>query len=141
MDFGSLWRVWLPLIGGLWGLLSVFWLGPGPHGLARIVGLLLGLIGLGGVVLSRYTLGQSFSVAPKARQLVTRGIYSRIRNPIYIFAEVFLLGLSVILWRPEMLILLALLIPLQVFRARKEAAVLEERFGDSYRAYRKQTWF
>jgi protein-S-isoprenylcysteine O-methyltransferase Ste14 len=141
LDRRALLRVWLPLVGGLLGLLGIFWLGPGPHGVARVVGLLLGLIGLGVVILSRHTLGQSFSVAPKAKELVTRGIYSRIRNPIYIFAEVFLLGLTVILWRPELLILLAILIPAQVIRARKEAAVLEERFGDSYRAYRKQTWF
>jgi protein-S-isoprenylcysteine O-methyltransferase Ste14 len=141
MDRGTLLRVWLPLVSGLLGLLGIFWLGPGPHGVARIIGLLLGLIGLGAVILSRHTLGQSFSVTPKAKELVTRGIYSRIRNPIYIFAEVFLLGLTVILWRPELLILLAILIPAQVIRARKEAAVLEERFGDSYRAYRKQTWF
>src|ERR1035437_10186315 len=77
MDRGTILRVWLPLAGGLWGLGWVFQFGPGPHGLARLIGLLLGLIGLAGVILSRYTLGRSFSVAPKATALVTSGIYSR----------------------------------------------------------------
>jgi protein-S-isoprenylcysteine O-methyltransferase Ste14 len=31
--------------------------------------------------------------------------------------------------------------PVQVWRARKEAAVLEAKFGDEYRAYRASTWF
>ena len=66
MDRGTLWRVWLPMVAGLWRLGVIFRSGPGPHGLARWIGLLLGLIGLAGVILSRYTLGRSFSIAPKA---------------------------------------------------------------------------
>ncbi|HKN71252.1 MAG TPA: hypothetical protein VJX30_09485 [Terriglobales bacterium] len=61
MDRGTIWHVWLPLIGR--------------HGLAQWLGLLLGLIGLGGVILARYTLGRSFSWVPKASELVTGGIY------------------------------------------------------------------
>jgi protein-S-isoprenylcysteine O-methyltransferase Ste14 len=29
----------------------------------------------------------------------------------------------------------------QITRARHEAAALEARFGDAYRAYRAKTWF
>ena len=82
-------RLWLPLVAGLWGLGWVFQSGPGPHALARLIGLLLGLIGLAGVILSRCTLGRSFSVAPKATALVTSGIYSRIRNPNLCFGSDF----------------------------------------------------
>lgn len=141
MDRGTIWRIWLPLVGGLVALGFMFHAGPGPHGPARSVGLLLGLIGLGGVILSRYTLGRSFSVAAKATELVTSGIYSRIRNPIYVSAEIFFAGVVLILWRFELLIILLAVIPVQIMRARREAAVLEARFGDAYREYRKQTWF
>src|ERR1035437_8579399 len=96
---GTILRVWLPLAGGLLALGWIFQFAPGPHGPARVLGLLLGLIGLSGVILSRCTLGRSFSVVPKATALVTRGIYSRIRNPIYISGEIFLAGLILILWR------------------------------------------
>jgi len=141
MDPGTIWRVWLPLAGGLVALGLIFHSGPGPHGPARSIGLLLALIGLMGVILSRYTLGRSFSIVPKATALVTTGIYSRIRNPIYISGEIVLAGLVLILWRFELLIVLLALVPLQIMRARREAAVLEAKFGDAYREYRKRTWF
>ncbi len=141
IDRATIWRVWLPLAGGLWGLIWIFQHAPGPHGLARIIGLLCGLVGLAGVILSRYTLGRSFSVAPKATALVTSGIYSRIRNPIYISGVILFIATALIVWRPEPLAVLLVLIPVQIFRARREAAVLEARFGDSYREYRQRTWF
>ena len=141
MDRGTILRVWLPLVAGLWALGWLFQSGPGPHGLARLIGLLLGLIGLGGVILARYTLGRSFSVTARATALVTRGIYSRIRNPIYISGEIFLAGLVLILWRLDLLIILLVIAPVQIIRARREAAVLEGKFGDAYREYRKRTWF
>src|SRR6202051_5277103 len=114
MDRGTILRVLLPLVGGLWGLGFIYLFGPGPHGTARLIGLLLGLIGLAGVILSRYTLGRSFSVAPKATALVTHGIYSRIRNPIYICGEIFLVGLTLILWRSALLIILFFSVPIEI---------------------------
>jgi protein-S-isoprenylcysteine O-methyltransferase Ste14 len=141
MDRGTIWRVWLPLVGGLLALGFIFQSGPGPHGPVRWIGLLLGSIGLGGVILSRYTLGRSFSIAARATALVTTGIYSRIRNPIYVSGMVFFVGVIVIVRRPEWLAVLLVLIPVQIIRARREAAVLEAKFGDEYREYRKRTWF
>ncbi|HMD16953.1 MAG TPA: isoprenylcysteine carboxylmethyltransferase family protein [Terriglobales bacterium] len=141
MDRGTILRVWLPLAGGLWALAWLFQSGPGPHGPARWIGLLLGLIALAGVILSRYTLGRSFSIVPKATALVTSGIYSRIRNPIYISGMICVLGMVLIVWRLELLIIFLVLVPMQIIRARREAAVLEAKFGDAYREYRKRTWF
>ncbi len=141
MDRGSVFRVLLPLVLGLYALYYIVVVGPGPRDALRWVGLALSLIGLGGVVLARYTLGRSFSVRAKATELVTTGIYSRIRNPIYVSSAVFLLGLIVIIRRPILLGILLLLIPLQTFRARREARVLEAKFGDAYRQYRARTWF
>ena len=134
MDRGTILRVWLPMVAGLlvlsWMIHSV----PEPYSPTR-------LIGLAGVILSRYTLGRSFSIAPKATALVTCGIYSRIRNPIYISGMIFLIGVALIVERPELLAVLLVLIPMQIIRARREAAVLEAKFGDAYREYRKRTWF
>ncbi len=141
MASGSFTRVWLPLIGGLFGLGWIFLHSPEAHGTAHYAGLIFGLIGLAGVILGRHTLGNSFSVAPKARVLVTHGIYSRIRNPIYISAEILIAGVALMMWRPEPLLFLVVVLPLQIVRARREAAVLEEKFGDEYRQYRKHTRF
>ena len=90
---------------------------------------------------ARVQIGGSFSVAPKAKALVTCGIYSRIRNPIYLFGMLWIAGLILAIGRPWWLLVLLVLGPLQVARARKEARVLEQEFGDQYRAYRRTTWF
>jgi protein-S-isoprenylcysteine O-methyltransferase Ste14 len=141
MDRGQIWRVWLPLAAGLFAVGEIFRSGPGPRGPARWIGLLLALIGLAGVILARHTLGRSFSVRAKATALVTTGIYSRIRNPIYISGMLFIGGAVLIMGRPEGLAILLVIIPMQIIRARREAAVLEATFGDTYREYRKRTWF
>jgi protein-S-isoprenylcysteine O-methyltransferase Ste14 len=107
----------------------------------RWTGLVLGLIGLAGVIVARYTLGRSFSIVPKATALVTTGIYSRIRNPIYVSGMFFVAGLVLMMRRPALLAIFLVLIPMQIIRARREAAVLEANFGDAYREYRKRTWF
>jgi protein-S-isoprenylcysteine O-methyltransferase Ste14 len=141
MDRGTILRVWLPMVGGLLVLGWIFHSVPEPYGLPRLIGLVVALIGLAGVILSRYTLGRSFSIAPKATALVTSGIYSRIRNPIYISGMIFLIGVALIVERPKLLAILLVLIPMQILRARREAAVLEGKFGDAYREYRRCTWF
>jgi protein-S-isoprenylcysteine O-methyltransferase Ste14 len=72
---------------------------------------------------------------------VTTGLYSRFRNPVYLFSGLFLAGLSmfVSVWGP--LFIAAVLVPLQVYRGRLEERVLEQAFGDEYRRYREKTWF
>ena len=92
-------------------------------------------------LVARMQLGDAFSLEAKASALVTRGIYSRIRNPIYVFGGLMIAG--IILWsqRPVFLIVFAALIPLQMLRARKEAQVLEAKFGTAYLEYKEKTWF
>jgi protein-S-isoprenylcysteine O-methyltransferase Ste14 len=88
-----------------------------PH---RIVGLAVVLPSLVLFVQARIQLGEAFSVAAKATTLVTTGIYSRIRNPIYVFGGLMIAG--VIMWanKPWFLLCFAVFIPLQVHRSRKE---------------------
>jgi protein-S-isoprenylcysteine O-methyltransferase Ste14 len=141
MDRGSILRVWGPLLAGLLGLRYLYLYGPGPHDPLRIIGLVLGLLGLAGVISARYTLGRSFSVAAKATALVSTGLYSKIRNPIYVTGIVFLIGILLMLRVKYLWPVLLVIIPMQIVRARREARVLEASFGDSYREYRNRTWF
>jgi protein-S-isoprenylcysteine O-methyltransferase Ste14 len=141
MDRGDITRVWLPLLAGLCGLAFLFLRGPGPHDDLRWLGLFLGLIGLAGVIVSRYTLGRSFSIAARATALVTTGIYSRVRNPIYVSGIVFIAGIFLMLRQPFLWLLTLIVIPMQIVRARREARILEATFGDTYREYRQRTWF
>lgn len=116
-----------------------FW-GP-PWTISRIAGLAIAIPSLVLLGVARFQLGSAFSVRAKATTLVTTGLYSRIRNPIYFFGGLTVAGF--ILWANQtwLLLILAASIPLQIFRARKEEHVLGEKFGESYQKYKRQTWF
>ncbi|HWY20413.1 MAG TPA: isoprenylcysteine carboxylmethyltransferase family protein [Candidatus Acidoferrum sp.] len=114
---------------------------PGHWDLQRDVGSTLVLAGIAGIAAARYQLGKSFSLTPQAHRLVTRGVYSKIRNPIYIFGTVAVAGFVLVLHRPILWLLLAAIVIMQTLRARREAQVLEAAFGDAYRDYRRKTWF
>jgi protein-S-isoprenylcysteine O-methyltransferase Ste14 len=114
---------------------------PGPWDLQREVGAGFTIAGICGIVAARYQLGRSFAIKAEARQLVTNGIYSRIRNPIYVFGMIMLAGVALMLHRPILWLFLPLIAVMQITRARREAAVLEAAFGDAYREYRRRTWF
>jgi protein-S-isoprenylcysteine O-methyltransferase Ste14 len=141
MDFGTFKRVWLPLALAAWGMWIVLRMPYVPQGPRRWIGMAIAFSGLAGVLVARYTLGKSFSVRAKATALVTSGIYSRIRNPIYVSGIIFLIGIAIMLGKPIVLLILVLIIPMQIWRARNEAKVLEDRFGEEYRTYRRRTWF
>lgn len=92
-------------------------------------------------VLARIELGRAFSIKAKASTLVTTGLYSRIRNPIYVFGGLMSVGMIVFVHRPWWLLIWVPLIPLQLIRVRKEEQVLEAKFGNEYREYKRRTWF
>ena len=86
-------------------------------------------------------LGKSLAVTAQAKKLVTSGLYSKIRNPIYVFGSCTIVGLILTVGRPIWLLVFIAIIPLQVWRTGKESSVLESAFGDEYRTYRASTWF
>jgi len=114
---------------------------PGPWNLTRWIGLVIAVFSSVLLLVAHLQLGGSFSVTPQARHLVTGGLYSKFRNPIYIFGGLLIFGLILPLNRPSLWIIFMIAIPIQIARAHKEANVLEEKFGDEYREYCKKTWF
>jgi protein-S-isoprenylcysteine O-methyltransferase Ste14 len=107
----------------------------------RIIGLGIALPSLLLVLTARVQLGRAFSVRAKATHLVTSGLYSRVRNPIYVFSCLFILG--IIIWpdEPWFLLIFAVIMPMQIYRARKESEVLQAKFGAEYLDYKRKTWF
>jgi len=72
---------------------------------------------------------------------VTRGLYSRIRHPIYFFSTLALLGIAICLrsWLFDFFFVVS--VPLQLWRIRLEEKVLRDKFGDAYLDYKQHTWF
>jgi protein-S-isoprenylcysteine O-methyltransferase Ste14 len=141
MDRARTLRVWLPLGVGLYCIYFLFVRGPGPRDGTRWIGLGISLLGLAGIIIARYTLGESFSIRAKATKLVTTGIYARMRNPIYVFWVILMVGLILMVRSSFLVLVLIIVVPMQIVRARREARVLEAKFGDAYRQYRDHTWF
>ena len=112
-----------------------------PWNPTRVVGIVVAAPSLALWYIARIQLGSSFSVRPKATELVTHGLYSRIRHPIYLFSASLILGVILYLDCPDLLWVFVLLVPVQLLRIRKEEKVLKEKFGEAYLAYKKRTWF
>jgi protein-S-isoprenylcysteine O-methyltransferase Ste14 len=107
-----------------------------------LVGIGTAVVGFALWMVARVQLGKSFRVRAEARALVTTGLYSKFRHPIYLFGGVAFAGLF-LAWGKLLpaLAFLALTVPTQIARLRKEEAVLEQAFGDDYRRYKAGTWF
>ena len=112
-----------------------------PWSVLRSGGAFLALIGYILVLTARVQLGKSFSIRPEAKKLVSHGLYSRIRNPMYVFLDFMVFGLIFLLSLHWLFIVFALLVFFQVRQARREATVLQEQFGQTYLDYRNGTWF
>ncbi len=92
-------------------------------------------------IAARVQLGSNFSVLPKAKGLTTKGLYSKIRNPVYVFSSLVILGLILPSGNFYQYLLLVIIICIQLFRANKEDKVLQNTFGAEYQKYKSQTWF
>lgn len=116
-----------------------------PAGAATAIvwsGVALAAIGLAIRITAMRRLGARFSpriALQRAHALETGGLYARIRHPGYLGAMLATLGgvlafRSMLAWP-----LVALMYVAESARARREEALLEEHFGDAYRAYAKRT--
>ncbi|MFZ0212861.1 MAG: isoprenylcysteine carboxylmethyltransferase family protein [Candidatus Acidiferrales bacterium] len=107
----------------------------------QIAGLAIGVPAFCLWALARLQLGKSFSVSAQAKDLVTHGLYAKIQNPVYVFGAILIAGGLVYFGQPRLFLIFLILIPMQWIRIREERRVLEAKFGDAYREYRKKTWF
>lgn len=110
--------------------------------LQQAAGGILVALGLGVALASYMALGRNFRVyaAPRrSGELVTAGIYSWTRHPMYI-GVIVLFGGYILLWGSLVSIpLLIAFSALYMIKMVKEEAILSERFSE-YEEYRKRTW-
>jgi protein-S-isoprenylcysteine O-methyltransferase Ste14 len=120
--------------------LLVFAVWKRPHTLTLFVALMIAAASFPLWILARLQLGSAFSFRASARRLVTTGLYSRIRHPVYLFGSIAGLA-SVLALQVWWLLALALLLePITIVRAVREERVLKAAFGEEYERYRRRTW-
>ncbi len=105
------------------------------------IGLTLMCVSLVLFTIARIQLGSSFQVSAKANKLVTNGLYGIVRHPVYYSGIILILGVVIFSRQFFLLFIWAGLIFLQRKRIRNEEKVLEDKFGEEYVKYKKNTWF
>lgn len=114
-----------------------------PGGLLRfaliIGGIILITVGVAFIVLARREFaarGQPTDPGHPTTRVVTTGVFSISRNPIYLGAACFLVGLALVVNLPWVLILLLpSIVACHIVLIAPEERYLEAKFGEEYRAY------
>ncbi|MFH0856892.1 MAG: isoprenylcysteine carboxylmethyltransferase family protein [bacterium] len=92
---------------------------------------------------AKITLGKDWDAGygePKIKNLVTRGIYSKISHPLYWGINLTLIGLSLVHLN-IFLIILSLMIVIYFFRRMSvEDRFLSKELGEKYLEYKRKTW-
>lgn len=133
---------WLDVLSfGAYLAFLLFAVATGAHSAWWLAGIGLSIVCSALWVVARWQLGTAFSAGAVARHLVTGGLYAKLRHPIYVFGTMAFLFVVLALQGPQAVFVWALVIAIQVLRARCEDRVLAEAFGAEYDAYRASTWF
>jgi protein-S-isoprenylcysteine O-methyltransferase Ste14 len=118
-------------------LIRPFWASPAPGWL----GLLLAAIALAGFALTLRSFGDSFRVGIDEKtpdKLVTSGMFSVSRNPLYVCFLMFFLGQFLVNPNAALLIVIALLVLAIHRQILREEAFLAPHYGAEYAAYRRR---
>jgi protein-S-isoprenylcysteine O-methyltransferase Ste14 len=108
----------------------------------RTIGFIIGAIGVVILITGIVTLGKYFTASMTPKGLVTHGIYSKIRHPIFFGVILVYLGMEFIFQSIYGLFLVIfVLIPFYIYSAIEEEKILSEKFKDKYIAYKKKTLF
>jgi protein-S-isoprenylcysteine O-methyltransferase Ste14 len=91
-------------------------------------------------ILSRVTLGQAFTSSLSSQGFVTKGIYSKLRHPMYAGGVLLYVGVGILFQSIIGLVLTGLLVlPLLVYSAIEEERQMLEKFGEETVDYGKNT--
>ncbi len=108
----------------------------------RTIGFIIGAIGVVILITGILTLGKYFTASITPKGLVTHGIYSKIRHPVFIGVILVYLGLELIFQSIYgFLLVIFVLIPFYVYSAIEEEKILSKIFKEKYTAYKKKTLF
>jgi protein-S-isoprenylcysteine O-methyltransferase Ste14 len=79
------------------------------------------------------------SPADPPRELVVRGLYRYVRNPMYVSVSLIVLGEAVLAWSRPLLVYWAVwFVVVNIFVIGYEEPTLRRRFGEAYAQYTRQ---
>ena len=105
-------------------------------------GFIIMIIGMGFNFIVRTNLGKNWvplSKTTEGQELVTEGIYSKVRHPFYLSVLILFLGIAVISWNIYGLLFYILAIIAFIIRIKKEESELIIKFGAKYEEYKEKT--
>ncbi|MGZ5436980.1 MAG: methyltransferase family protein [Pyrinomonadaceae bacterium] len=109
---------------------------------ARIAGVVLVSVGLIIFALAFFNFGDSWRMGidrKGAGRLVTKGIFTITRNPIYVFFGLWFIGTFLINGTMIFLVFAVLAIAVLHWQILREEEFLKKRYGEAYETYRKTT--
>jgi protein-S-isoprenylcysteine O-methyltransferase Ste14 len=107
----------------------------------NFLGLFLFFVGLIFWIKSLKDIGPSFSASAKAKKLVTTGMYSKFRHPIYYSGILMDIGLVISTLKLWIFLIVFVIFLIQLIRIHREEKILIRKFGKRYIEYKKRTLF
>jgi protein-S-isoprenylcysteine O-methyltransferase Ste14 len=139
----------LPLVIGFWLFFGKTFYLPWLHfrllpNLPAIwwTGLLLTLLGVGFALWARLSLGSNWSGTVTLKdnhELIRKGLYSRVRHPIYSGILLGVIGTGMIHGQLRDLLGFLLLYASFYFKAKREESFLQQEFGSNFAEHQRQT--
>lgn len=108
---------------------------PSPLNRLGLLPLSLGATGLGWCLAVHYAPGETVPVSLVPENLLATGPYRFSRNPMYVCEQAIVLGWTIYFGSPRLLAGLSALGAAQRYAVGREERTLEDRFGESWRAY------
>lgn len=81
----------------------------------------------------------NYEVAPRTKHLMTEGPYLLSRNPMLTGTFIYLIGLCVLLWTWQAVVVFVLFVVIMLIQVRSEEKRLQKDFGDEYESYCRRT--
>ena len=106
------------------------------------VGFMVMLVGMGFNILVRKDLGKNWvplSKTTEDQELITEGVYSRVRHPFYTSISILFGGITIIAWNLYGLLFFVLFLIALIIRIKKEEKELIAKFNNEYERYKKET--
>jgi len=125
-------------------LLIFLWYYHLPNTKIKFIGLIISTTGLLIWWAGKITLSKNWNFGygkPKIKNLVTNGIYSKIKHPIYLGINITLMGLMFFYTKIWFIIVGSLIIFYFFRRMYVEDKYLTKKLGKKYIEYKKKTWF